>query len=268
MGELDALWMAAGLYTAAFLYGLGLLLRTRRYSRALMFTLVLVGFALQTSGLYLRGLQVGGCPLSTPMELIQFVVWSQVVVYLLVGPAFRMSLLGFFSSGLAAALSILSLAPGGLDEGPRMMSFASPWLEAHAALALFSYGVFAVLALTSLMYLLQSLGLQHKRTRGLFTFLPPIVQLEAMNRRLLFVGASVLTVSLLLGAVYWLGEPELVTTKKLLFTVALWVGYATVLGLRLGQWLVARRFAWTCVVLFLFALLTLWPVETSRVLVP
>src|SRR5690606_6112660 len=119
----------------------------RKTARPYTLALVSLGWILQSIGLYARGLQYGGCPLGNRFELVQFMVWSAIALYIFVGPAFRVSLLGLFASGFACAFSILSLTIPQWDTAARGPIFGdSPWVEAHAALALFSYGVFGVLA--------------------------------------------------------------------------------------------------------------------------
>jgi len=182
-----------------------------------------------------------------------------------VGVTFRLSLLGYFTSCLAAALTLMSLAIPAWDATRRAHIFGgNTWIELHAALALFSYGVFALLALTSVMYLLRNYSLKTKNLGGGFSFLPSILDLDHISVRLLKTGVVLMTASLAVGAVYWLRDLSSVNLAKLLITVAVWVGYAAALGLRLRGILLARRFAWAGVVLFAAALFSLWLVDASR----
>ncbi len=256
----DRAWIAAGnaVYAVAFVFALFGVLRSRQHSRLLLFTIVASGFILQTTGLYMRGLETRSCPLGNPFEIIQFVVWSLIVIYMAVGPAFRMSLLGFFSAGLAAVLGILSLIVPEWD-AVRRESFLGDnvWIELHASMAIFSYGAFGVLALTSLMYLLQNHSLKRKKLEGVFGFLPSLYQLEHMNFRLLVLGIVILSGSILIGAQYWLRDPDAVNPAKLLITTAIWFAYVSVLVLRVRKTLISRPLAWVCIALFFVALLSI-----------
>ncbi|MFZ9683472.1 MAG: cytochrome c biogenesis protein CcsA, partial [Cephaloticoccus sp.] len=140
----------------------------------------------------------------------------------------------------------------------------NPWIEFHAALALFSYGVFALLALTAVMLLLRNYSLKHKRLGGWFSFLPSVLDLDQISTRLLTTGLALLSAALLVGSVYWLREPDSVNAAKLLVTIAIWGAYGAALALRRRGRLVSRRFAWTCIALFAAALLSLGPVNSSR----
>ncbi|HLS27883.1 MAG TPA: cytochrome c biogenesis protein CcsA [Opitutales bacterium] len=262
----DRSWLWAGtlLYTLGFLFGLTALLRGKRPSQAKLFAIVLAGFVLQTIGLYARGLEVGSCPLGNTFEITQFVVWSLVLLYMAVGPVFRMSLLGFFASGLAAVLGLVSLSVIDWD-GERKAHVFGPnlWIELHASLAIFSYGIFAILALTCIMYLVQNNSLKRKKMKGLSPFLPSILQLDQMILRLLTTGVIILTFSLILGSFYWFKNLDSVNWPKLTVTIAIWIAYLILASLRLQRRVVAHTLAWTCILLFLITLASIWPVASS-----
>lgn len=261
----DWLWLAAEFYLAGFLLGTVSLWRGGKPSSVVMYAIVAAGYVLQVAGLYLRGMSVGGCPLGNTFELFQFTAWSAITLYLVVGVTFRSSLLGYFTACLSAALTVVSLAIPAWDASRRAHIFGgNPWIEFHAALALFSYGVFGLLALTAVMLLLRNYSLKHKRIGGWFSFLPSVFDLDLISVRLLGTGAALMSLSLAVGSAYWLRDTDSVNQPKLIVTVAVWLAYVTALTLRLRGRLVSRRFAWTCIVLFAVALGSLGPVNSSR----
>jgi ABC-type uncharacterized transport system permease subunit len=259
------LWIAAGFYLAGLLLGTISLLKGERQSRTVINLVIVLGYACQLVGLYIRGRTVGGCPLGNTFEIFQFTAWSAITLYLVVGVTFRSSLLGYFTSCLTAVLTLVSLSIPAWDVTRRTKIFGgNPWIELHAALALFSYGVFALLALTALMLILRHYSLKTKHIGGRFSFLPSIFDLDHISVRLLVTGVVLMTASLGGGAVYWLRDPSSVNVGKLLATLAVWIAYGVVLTLRLRGHLLARRFAWTCLALFCAALISLGPVDASR----
>lgn len=261
------LWLGALLYLAGFLTGLWALLRRSSGSapRAWLNALLVAGWISQMTGLYVRGLAAGGCPLGNTFELVQFVAWSAMVLYFFVGTAFRVSLLGLFTAGYAASLALISLLIPVWDATRGQKIFGSnPWIELHAALAVFSYGVFGLLALTSIMHLLQNWSLKHKRLNGLFWFLPSVVQIDQINQRMLTLGVLLLTISLGVGASWWIRDTASVDYVKLWVTIGVWFAYLVVLVLRWIARLVSVRFSWVCLVMFILALLSLGPVNSSR----
>ena len=140
----------------------------------------------------------------------------------------------------------------------------NPWIELHAALAIFSYAMFAIVALVSAMFLIQQHGLKNKQFKGLYQHLPSVQQLDLMARRLLITGVVVLSAALIFGAVFWINHPERVPIFKLTATCLVWAGYLTVIVLRIQKRLVTRRHAIASIALFIFALASLWPVQSAR----
>jgi ABC-type uncharacterized transport system permease subunit len=216
------------------------------------------GFTVQTFGLYLRGLEVKGCPLGNTFELFLFIAWSAMALYLVIGTTCRFSLLGYFTCLLGAALTALSLAFPAWDATRRVGIFGgNAWIEFHAAIALLSYGVFALLSLTAAMYVLQVFSLKRHHLHGLFSFLPSIRELDHICLRLLAAGALLLTASLLVGAVHWSQDWASVNSTKLAVTVLIWAAYSAALGLRLRSQLVGQRLAWLLLALFGLLLISL-----------
>jgi ABC-type uncharacterized transport system permease subunit len=259
------MWLAAEFYLVGFLLGTWSLLRGGKPLNVATYFLIVAGYAMQLTGLYLRGLAVGGCPLGNTFELFQFTAWSAISLYLVIGVTFRTSLLGYFTSCLAAVLTLISLSIPAWDSTRSSGMFGNnPWIEFHAALALFSYGVFGVLALTALMLQLRNYSLKNKRIGGWFSFLPSLYDLDLISVRLLVFGVMLLSGALLVGSVHWVQNTAAVHWPKLLVTVAVWLFYTIALALRLRGQLGAKRFAWTALILFTFALLSLYVVDANR----
>ncbi len=265
MTDRHAFAVAAAIYGGAFLFGLAMLRLKRPYSRTVMFTLLCGGFLIQTLGLNLRGAAIKACPLGNPFEIVQFLAWSLVLLFFIIGPAFRLRLLGFFTAGLTALLVAGSLLIPSWDHPyPPGIFGGNPWIELHASLAIFSYGVFAILSLVSVMFLIQQHGLKKKQFNGVYQFLPSVQQLDLMAKRLLVSGVIVLSASLIFGAVFWINNFDLVPVFKLSATCLIWLGYLTVFILRIQKKLVTRHHAIATIILFILAIASLWPVQSAR----
>jgi HemX protein len=215
-----------------------------------------VGFLLQTGFLYVRGQEVGRCPVTNRLELLAFLSWAIVLYYFVVGSAFRLSLLGFFSypvvivlQGIAVAFLPPAEAAGGSEY----------WKELHAGLALLSYGGFAMAGVAGVMFLVQEKHLKNQDLGGLFYSLPPIGYLSRAILKLMVCGFVLLTLSI--AAAYMM--PEAPSNTKLLVAYAVWALYALVLAVRWIRGLTARRFAGVAVGAFLLPLLTLWVVGNA-----
>src|SRR6186997_2072722 len=112
--------------------------RVYRHSR-LNFFAILTGFLCQTAFLYVRGQAVGRCPLTSLFEVLIFLSWSMVLFYLLIGPTYRLSLLGAFTSPLVFVFQVLALLL--IRDAPAVSKITpNRWLELHAALSVMAYG--------------------------------------------------------------------------------------------------------------------------------
>ena len=215
---------------------------------------MLLGFVLQTGVLYWRGQEVGQCPMKSISDLLVFVGWSMVLLYFLVGSAFRMSLLGLFTAPLVALLNGVALVlPRGFGVYPDK-SRVVVLVELHAALALVAYAAFALAAVTGVMYLLQQRLLKKHRIGDLFYQLPPISELGRVIFRLVLSGWLLLTLALGLTFGLEMGAPG----AKLIFTWGVWVLYAGI-GVMMWRHVVsARRTAWLAVLGFAVPFVSLW----------
>lgn len=257
--------IAAAAYALAFLLTVIRLWQNREPTRNLNYAIILFGWIMHSWGLWLRGLDAGSCPIRNPFEVLQFVSWSVLVIYLFTGKVFRLSLFGSGCAVLALLLSTGAFLFTDPHDLPLTSSLGgNPWIESHAALALFSYGVFGLLAVVSGLYLLQNYSLKRKRRIAGFRFLPPILDMELVMQRLLYMACVVFSVAMGLGMVHWIQAGSLLDSVKLVFSVLLWVGYLVALLLHWLGRLYGQRMAQVCFVLFVMALANLWPVESGR----
>jgi HemX protein len=266
----DLLWIAGGLYGLAFLVGF---LKTFRINWAPLqegpLAAIILGFIIHTKALYLRGLEVHGCPLGNGLERIQFILWSLILAFLIIRIIWKLDLLGSFCAGLAFGAGWLSLALPKSDPAywlaPNYQKlFSNPWIELHASIAIFSYGLFSLLAVVSGMYLIQRKALLSRKFDKLGSYLPPIQDLEVAGWRLLSVGVLFLTISIIVGGMHWTRHPEFVSVSKLVITLILWVGYSTVFFLHITKYLFGSKFAKVSIILLILAIASLALVNSKK----
>ena len=162
------------------------------------FAMVLAGFAFQTAALWRRGEVIGRCPLTSLFEVLVFLSWATVLIYLIVGPAYRLSLMGAFTSPVAFLLQGFAQTVVG-DPGPVPMGPANAWAELHGALSVVAFGSFALAGVAGVMYLVQQHQLKTRNFATFFFDLPPIRDLGMANRRLILAGFVMLSGGLLAG---------------------------------------------------------------------
>jgi ABC-type uncharacterized transport system permease subunit len=231
--------------------------RARNYRPTIFnFFAITFGFVFQTVALALRGHALGRCPLTNLFEVFIFVAWSVSLIYLLIGPAYRLSLMGAFTAPLVFVLQAFALlAP--IDRPHAMRSPPSPWLEMHASISLISYGAFALACIAGIMYLGQERQLKRRQINSMFYHFPPLTDLFAAITRLLWLGLVLLTVGLVTG--FFTGQP--LPYLKIAWSLGVWIFYAAILVARHLGMTAPRRIAALCVVAFSAALTLLWGIN-------
>jgi HemX protein len=241
-------------YAAAVLRSV-LALRARVFRKSRFnFVMILFGFGLQTAFLGLRGHALGRCPITNLFEVLVFLAWSIALIYMIIGPAYRLSLMGSFTAPLVLLLqSFALLAP---IDAPRAARLApNAWLEFHASISLIAYGAFALACVAGVMYLVQERQLKTHELRSIFYQLPPLPNLFSAMIRLLWFGFILYSAGLVSG--FLTGQP--LPWTKITLAVVVWIVYAAILAA--PQLLAPRRIAAFCVCAFAVALSLLWSIE-------
>lgn len=229
--------------------------RVFRWSR-FTFATIAIGFGLQTAFLSVRGHAVGRCPITNLFEVFIFLAWSVALIYILVGPAYRLSLMGAFTAPVVFLLQLFALlAPIDTPHPSRMAP--NPWLEFHASISIIAYGAFALACVAGIMYLLQERQLKTHELRSIFYHLPPLPTLFSAMTRLLWFGFALYTAGLVSG--FLTGEP--LPRTKIVLAVAIWILYGGILQGRYLRSITPRHIAALCVVAFAAALSLLWSIE-------
>ena len=223
--------------------------RPRRFNLAMM----AMAFVFQTAFLVERGKAIGHCPLTNLFEVLVFLSWSIALFYFLIGPAYRLSLLGMFTEPLVCLLQIVALlAPVDMPHQP--FPPHSRWLEFHAAVSVMAYGAFAMAGVAGVMYLAQERQLKTRRLGAIFFQMPPITDLATANLRLLWTGLLLLTI----GQASAVAIGVKVAPRVLIWGAAMWGSYLLLLLAR--RW-GPRRISLLSVVVFVLSVLALFAVN-------
>ena len=217
-----------------------------------------LGFVFQTVFLSIRGHALGRCPLTNLFEVFIFLAWSVALIYMLVGPAYRLSLMGAFTAPLVVLLQGFALiAP--IDVRHPIKVPANSSLEFHASVSLIAYGAFALACIAGVMYLVQERQLKTHQLRSIFYHLPPLTDLFAAITRLLWVGFILYTVGITSG--FFTGRP--LPRLQIVAAIAVWLLYAAILQGRYFRRMAPKRVAALCIVGFSAALTLLWGITFS-----
>ena len=226
--------------------------RPRRFN----FIAILLGFALQSAFLYVRGHALGRCPITNLFEVFVFLAWSLALIYLVIGPTYRLSLMGAFTAPLVLLIQGFALlAPIDIQHPVRVA--VNPWLEFHASMSMIAYGAFALACVAGVMYLVQERQLKTHQLHSMFYHLPPLSNLFSAMTRLLWVGFALYTAGLVSG--FFTGGP--LPRLKMICAFAVWIFYGTILQGRHFHRLAPKRIAALCILAFTAAISVLWAIN-------
>lgn len=206
----------------------------------------------QVAFLSLRGQQREACPLGDRGEILTFLAWSLTLFYLLIGPAYRISLLGVFTAPLVALFQSVALIPGVLSTEPDKIPGGNPWHEVHSATSVLAYGALGLAAVAGVMFLVldRQLKEQHLKS-GLFRNLPPVRELLVSLERLLWLGGGLLTIGVIAGFVM---PHEGAALGHLIAAVCVWTAYTSLLLVKSLRGLTGRRLSLAAVLWFILSL--------------
>ncbi len=214
--------------------------------------LLVITFIIQLMALGLRGEMRGACPLSDVGEILTFLSWSLVLFYLVVGPTYRLSLLGLFTAPVVIILQLIALIPGMMSLQPIHVGETESWRETHAALSVLSFGSLTLAAISGSMFLiLDRLLKQKKFTSGLFKNLPSVHNLIDSTKRLLFVGLVILTIGIIAGFL----SPNFNVNSHLIVASIVWIAYLILVAITSFRGLPPHKLAFSSVILFAISLL-------------
>jgi ABC-type uncharacterized transport system permease subunit len=211
--------------------------------------------ACQIAFLSIRGEIRCVCPLKDNGEILVFLSWSLTLFYLLVGSAYRISLLGVFSAPLVVLFQSIALLPGVLDAQPKKFDEGNLWHEMHSATSVLAYGALALAAIAGVMFLVLDRQLkEHHLQSGLFRNLPPVRELLVSLERLLWLGGGLLTFGILAGVLMPHDKQVLGHLGHLMAAITIWMCYLLLLAVKSTRGLTGRRLSLWAVGLFILSL--------------
>ena len=221
------------------------------------YRILLAGFICHSLYLASRYHALGAAPVLTFKAALSFFAWTIIGAYVVFHLKFRLMVLGSFIAPLAAFLMIVSASMPGVEITVRPI-FRSLWLPVHVLTTFLGNGIFAVMFMTAIMYLIQENQIKRKHLGSLYSRLPSLETLDSMNHYSLIWGFSFLTVGMLSGSVYaqyalgryWQWDP------KEVWTLITWLFYAVLLHERLAAGWRGRRAAILSIIAFAILIFT------------
>jgi cytochrome c-type biogenesis protein CcsB len=232
--------VAIALYLAASA-GYLLFLVARSITRpAFGFWCALAGFVAHSLSIFQRAVFSGFFPLATPFDAISLFAWLVVGLFIVMQYKDHSPIFGCIAVPMAAVLLIFGSTQSYQIKQPIVPVLRSWWLPIHVTLAVAGNGVFALMAIAGLMYIIQEHLIKRKRIGRLHKLLPSLETLDTINRHGLPVGFFLLTLGIISGALwagsawgnYWSWDPKETWSLITWFAYAAMVHQRVVLGWR------------------------------------
>jgi cytochrome c-type biogenesis protein CcsB len=211
------------------------------WSRATLgFALTLTGFAAHTLSILHRAIFSGYFPLATLFDAVSLFGWLIIGFFLIMRYKDPSPIFGAIAVPLASVLMIVGLMLSYQVGRPIVPVLRSWWLPVHVTLALVGNGVFALMAIGGLMYIVQEKLIKTKRIGRMYKLMPSLETLDIINRRGLPIGFFFLTLGIITGALwagsawgsYWSWDPKETWSLITWFVYAAMVHQRMVLGWR------------------------------------
>jgi ABC-type transport system involved in cytochrome c biogenesis permease subunit len=258
------------LYAAAgVVYALHFARRQPALGRAAT-TLLLLGVLAHTFVIGMQTMEVRHVPFANPSRAVSSFVWLLAISYLYLEMTTDERAMGVFILPIAAGLQAIPVIYPGVENADPVLD--SPWFWVHVASLLFAYASFALAGMLGLTYMLQFTEIKKKHLGYLYTRLPSLHVLDAMNSRAVVVGWLFLTVGVVVG-VMWAAQARAVAPDnsnlqamslqdpKVFIAMVTWAVYSfSLLARRTLGW-TGRRAAWLSALGFVIVLLNFLPVS-------
>jgi cytochrome c-type biogenesis protein CcsB len=228
------------------------------------YRLLLAGFVTLTLQISYQYYALGVAPVLTLKSSLAFFAWTILGAYLVFHLKFKLMVLGSFIAPLVSCLLIISTAMPGAEITVKPI-YRSFWLPLHVGASFVGNGLFALTFMAGIMYLLQERQIKKKKLGSLYSRLPSLATLDAINHYSLIWGFSFLTIGMITGAIYaqyalgsyWQWDP------KEIWSLITWLFYAVLLHERLAVGWRGRRAAIMAIIgfgvlLFTFLGASLW----------
>jgi ABC-type transport system involved in cytochrome c biogenesis permease subunit len=215
----------------------------------------------------MQTMQAGHAPLVGTTAAISAFVWLLGLSYLYVELTTGERAMGVF---VAFLLVILYIIPA-LDPrvSPRPPVLQSPLFTAHIISVLFAYASFALAFVLGVTYVLLFNEIKAKHLGFFYARLPSLQVLDAMNRQVITIGWSFLTMGLAIGVLWAIqvqsspdprAQAMSLDDPKIVFAMVSWGIYTFALVARWSVGWTGRRAAWLSAVAFVLVLLNFVPV--------
>ena len=233
-------------------------------------TLLLFAALAHTFVIGMQTMEVRHVPIANTSRAISTSVWLLVLSYLYLELATDERAMGVFIMPIVIGLQTIPVLYPGVERPDPLLD--SPWFWVHVLSLLFAYASFALAGVLGLTYMLQFKEIKKKHLGYLYTRLPSLQILDAMNSRAVAIGWLFLTIGVVVGMV-WASQARAVAPEntnlqamslndpKIFIAILTWAVYSFAVFSRRTMGWSGRRAAWLSALGFIIVLLNFVPVS-------
>jgi cytochrome c-type biogenesis protein CcsB len=212
-----------------------------------------LGLVFLTACLVFRAIHTGNGPFTNQYEFSIAFSWGMILAYVYFEHRYHVRTLALLILPITIAMLLYAITVGA-TANPLVPALQNNFLlTIHVAVAILAYGAFSVSFATAILYLVQREGGRLSNGR-----LPKPALLDEIGYRAVIIGFPLLTMTVVLGAVwaeiawgtYWSWDP------KETASLVTWLIYGAYLHARVARGWVGNRSAWLLVLGFASVLLT------------
>ncbi len=203
MAEMSVIWLrvAAGLYSIGLLHAILTLIRKREHLFRVALGAFAVAAVLHCVSIVEEGLIENHCPITNLYETLSMCAFLIVLIFLFIYWRYKLESLSVFVFPLVFVM-VLVATMGNPVSAWTSKAVRDAWLTIHIILVLLGYASLAIMAVASLLYLIQERELKAKKPRRFYYRLPPLGTLDELISRSMAFGFVFITLALI-AAITW-----------------------------------------------------------------
>ena len=230
---------------------------------------LMLGALVHTFLIGMQTVEVGYVPFAGTTAALSAFVWLLALAYLYTEMTTNERAMGVFIGPMLTVLQVIPAVSWRPAEPPEVLR--NPLFMVHVSSLLFAYASFALACVIGITYVLLFKEIKAKHLGFFYARLPSLQKLDMMNQRAVTVGWVLLTVGVVVGAVWAMQlevraapDPKLQAMTpmdpKILVALLSWVLYTFQLYARRAIGWSGKRAAWLSAIGFAIVMLNFVPV--------
>lgn len=179
---------------------------------------------------------------------VSLIIWLTAMIYWFSGFFSRYQGLQTLLAPIAVAAAIAVALPLIFPSLKPLENTELPAFKAHLIVAMSAYSFLTIAALHAILMTVAEYQLHHPATRSLLTNLPPLLAMERLLFRIIWIGFVLLTLTLLSGVVFSkevFGQPVTFSHKTLFGFISWGIFAALLVGRQFYGWRGRIAIRWT-----------------------